>query len=167
VANITILAEIALVMMVIVAILVRRMLWGRKFELVGADPRAGRAAGLPATHHQVSSYMVAGVSYALAGPRPAGFLCHPQLDTGNDFLLPSVAVVVLGAPGFGRGRGSVIATAASVLFLSQLDPALEILVGSIAIPDVIQGAIVALCILPLDSWFRRGPLRNADPGNGS
>jgi ribose/xylose/arabinose/galactoside ABC-type transport system permease subunit len=45
----------------------RRSVWGREFELVGASPGAARAAGLPVARYQVASYALAGVCYALAG----------------------------------------------------------------------------------------------------
>ena len=144
VAGVTVLAIVALVAIVVVALLMRRTVWGREFELVGANPRAARAAGLPVGRFQIGSYMVAGLTYALAGALLAGYLGHPQIDAGNDYLLPSIAAVVLGGTALGGGRGSVIATAGGVLFLSQLDQMLLVLGTSQAIQYVIQGAIVAL-----------------------
>ena len=171
VGGITVLALIALVAVVIVALLMRRTVWGREFELVGANPRAARAAGLPVARYQIGSYMAAGVCYALAGALLAGFLGHPQLDAGNDYLLPSIAVVVLGGTALGGGRGSVVATAAGVLFLSQLDQVLAVLGVSTAIQDVIQGAIVALSMglrnLRFGGWLRPAARRRQRSGGGS
>jgi ribose transport system permease protein len=142
--GITILAWVALVAVLILAVVMRRSVWGREFELVGANPQAARAAGLAVRRYQISSYMLAGLCYALAGALLAGFLGHPQIDAGNDYLLPSIAVVVLGGTVLGGGRGSLIATAGGVLFLSQLDQVLLDLGVSQAVQYVIQGAIVAL-----------------------
>jgi ribose transport system permease protein len=144
VASVTVLAIVALVVIVVVALLMRRSVWGREFELVGANPRAAGAAGLPVTRYQIGSYMVAGLTYAMAGALLAGYLGHPQIDAGNDYLLPTIAAVVLGGTALGGGRGSVIATAGGVLFLSQLDQMLLVLGTSQALQYVIQGAIVAL-----------------------
>jgi ribose transport system permease protein len=144
VVGVTSLAVVALVVVIVFAVLMRRTIWGREFELTGANPRAARAAGLPVLRYQMGSYMLAGVCYAMAGALLAGYLGHPQLDAGNDYLLPSIAVVVLGGTALGGGRGSVIATAIGVLFLSQLDQVLDVLGVSTAIQDVIQGAIIAL-----------------------
>jgi ribose transport system permease protein len=143
-AGITALALVALLATVVVALFMRRSVWGREFELVGANPRAARAAGLAVRRYQIGAYMLAGLCYALAGALLAGYLGHPQIDSGNDYLLPSIAAVVLGGTALGGGRGSVVATAGGVLFLSQLDQMLLVLGTSQAIQYVIQGVIVAL-----------------------
>jgi ribose transport system permease protein len=148
----------------------RRTVWGREFELAGANPRAGRAAGLAVRRYQIGSYMIAGLCYALAGALLAGYLGHPQIDAGNDYLLPSIAVVVLGGTALGGGRGSVIATAGGVLFLSQLDQVLLVLGVSQAIQYVIQGVIVAfgmgLRSTRLGGWHQLGLRRRSNRSDG-
>jgi ribose transport system permease protein len=137
-------AVIALGLVLIVAAYMRRSVFGRRFDLVGASPVAARATGLPVARYQLTSYVAAGACYAFAGALLAGFLGSPQLFAGNDYLLPTIAAVVLGGTALGGGRGSVIATAGGVLFLSQLEQVVELLGASEAVQDVIQGAIVAL-----------------------
>lgn len=144
VAGITVLAVIAFVVIVVAAVVMRRSVWGREFELVGAGPPAARAAGLPVARYQTLSYALAGVCYASAGALLAGYLGRPQLDAGNEYLLPTIAAVVLGGTALGGGRGSILATGAAVLFLSQLDQLLQVLGVSQAYQDVIYGAIIAL-----------------------
>ena len=90
------------------------------------------------------SYAVAGVCYAFAGALLSGYLQSPPLLPGNEYLLPSIAAVVLGGTALGGGRGSVIATAGGVLFLSQLEQVISALGAEISVEYLIQGAIVAL-----------------------
>jgi ribose transport system permease protein len=135
---------IALVLVVAVGIWMRRSLWGRRFDLVGASPLAARAIGLPVERYQVASYAAAGACYAFAGAMLAGFLGSAQLFAGNDYLLPTIAAVVLGGTALGGGRGSVVATAAGVLFLSQLEQVVELLGATQGVQYVIQGSIVAI-----------------------
>lgn len=144
VAGIPVATLLALVFVAVVAVLLSRTLWGRWFELVGTNPRAARAAGLPVQRAQLASYVAAGACYALAGALLAGFLGRPQLFAGDDYLLPTIAAVVLGGTALGGGRASVVATAVGVLFFSQLDQLLEVLGASQAVQYCIQGAIVAL-----------------------
>ncbi len=59
-------------------------------------------------------------------------------------LLPTIAAVVLGGTALGGGRGSVIATAGGVLFLSQLEQVISALGAETSVDYIIQGAIVAL-----------------------
>jgi ribose transport system permease protein len=171
VAGIPIIAIIAAIITVIVAVYMRRSVWGREFELVGAGPRAARAAGLPVARYQMASYAIAGVCYAVAGALLAGFLGRPQLDAGNEYLLPTIAVVVLGGTALGGGRGSVIATFGGVLFFSQLDQLLAVLGVTQAVQYVIQGAIVALSMglrsVPWDSLRKVRSRNTAGPPPGS
>jgi ribose transport system permease protein len=171
VGGIPIIAIIAAVITVIVAIFMRRSVWGREFELVGAGPRAARAAGLSVTRYQIASYAIAGVCYCVAGALLAGFLGRPQLDAGNEYLLPTIAVVVLGGTALGGGRGSVIATFGGVLFYSQLDQLLAVLGATQAVQYVIQGAIVALSMglrsVPWNALRKVGSRDSAGPPPGS
>jgi ribose transport system permease protein len=166
--GITILALIAAVAVVVAAIVMRRTVWGREFELIGAAPPAGAASGLRVPRYQLAGYVIAGGCYAIAGALLAGFLGRPQLNAGNEYLLPTIAAVVLGGTALGGGRGSVIATAIGVLFLAQLTQVLQVLDVSQAYQYVIQGSIVALSMgLRSVPWSRlRGRATGGDGGSG-
>jgi ribose transport system permease protein len=165
-------AIIALALVIVVAAFMRRSAWGRRFDLAGASPLAARSAGLPVERYPLASYVAAGTCYAFAGALLAGYLGSPQLFAGNDYLLPTIAAVVLGGTALGGGRGSVIATAGGVLFLSQLDQVVELLGATQAVQYVIQGAIVALGMgLRNTPWRRllgsRAGLLGGRPAGGS
>lgn len=169
--GVTVLAVIALVAVVAVAIIMRRTVWGREFELVGASPPAGGASGLPVARYQLLSYVLAGGCYALAGALLAGFLGRPQLNAGNEYLLPTIAAVVIGGTALGGGRGSVIATGVGVLFLAQLTQLLTVLNVTTAYQYIVQGSIVALSMgLRSVPWsrIRRGSSQEGrEPAAGS
>ncbi len=144
VLGIPILAVVALIAVVVVALFIARTVWGRRFVLVGSSPLAARAAGLSVERYQLGAYAGAGLAYALAGALLSGYLQSPPLLPGNEYLLPTIAAVVLGGTALGGGRGSVIATAVGVLFLSQLEQVISALGAKKSIDYLIQGAIVAL-----------------------
>jgi ribose transport system permease protein len=144
VLGIPILAVIAVIATVIVALFIARTVWGRRFVLVGSSPLAARAAGLSVERYQLGAYAAAGLTYALAGALLSGYLLSPPLLPGNEYLLPTIAAVVLGGTALGGGRGSVIATAVGVLFLSQLEEVISALGAKTSVDYLIQGAIVAL-----------------------
>jgi ribose transport system permease protein len=144
VAGVPILAVIAVIATIIVALFIARTVWGRRFVLVGSSPLAARAAGISVERYQLGAYAGAGLSYALAGALLSGYLQSPPLLPGNEYLLPTIAAVVLGGTALGGGRGSVIATAVGVLFLSQLEQVISALGAKTSVDYLIQGAIVAL-----------------------
>jgi ribose transport system permease protein len=168
VAGVPVPTIVALGLVVVVAAYMRWSVFGRRFDLVGASPLAARAAGLPVARYQLVSYVVAGACYACAGALLAGFLGSPQLFAGNDYLLPTIAAVVLGGTALGGGRGSVVATGVGVLFLSQLEQVVELLGASQAGQDIIQGAIVALGMgLRNAPWRRLLGARTGLAGRGA
>jgi ribose transport system permease protein len=167
VAGVPVPAIVALVLLAIVAVLASRTVWGRRFELVGASPLAARAAGLSVERYQLLSYTLAGLCYAFAGALLSGFLASPPLLPGNDYLLPTIAAVVLGGTALGGGRGSVIATAGGVLFLSQLDQVIAALGAETSVDFIIQGGILAVGMglrnVPWGRLTRHSRSSNANP----
>ena len=87
----------ALALLAAVWFVMKRTVAGRRFEAIGANPLASRAIGLPVTRHQVMAYVLAQVLYCGAGLLIAGVTTQPTAFQGDSLLLPSVAVVVLGA----------------------------------------------------------------------
>jgi ribose transport system permease protein len=178
VLGIPILAVLAVVLTVLVALFISRTIWGRRFVLVGSSPLAARAAGLSVERYQLGAYAGAGLAYALAGALLSGYLQSPPLLPGNEYLLPTIAAVVLGGTALGGGRGSVIGTAVGVLFLSQLEQVISALGAKTSVEYLIQGAIVALGMglrnVPWNQILpgRRGEVDAADttshdPANGN
>jgi ribose transport system permease protein len=122
---------------VLIALAQATFLWtvsGRRFEAVGANPAAAAAAGIRVFRYLVSSYVLAGVFYAIAAILLAAFLKTPGVFIGDTYLLPSVAAVVLGGTALTGGVGNVAASAVAALFLTQLGQ----LVLSIGAPTAVQ-----------------------------
>lgn len=136
-------ALLALALVILLAALMRKTVWGRRFEAIGANPRAARTAGLPVTRYRVATYVAANLCYAAAGVLLAGFISAPSLFSGDSYLLPTIAAVVLGGTSLAGGRGSLVATAGGALFLSQLDQVVLAMGAQEAVQLLIQGLIVA------------------------
>ncbi|WP_133766922.1 ABC transporter permease [Amnibacterium kyonggiense] len=134
----------AVAALVLVIVLVRRTVPGRRFEFIGANPRAARAVGLRARLHQTSAYVWAAVLYGLAGVMIAGITAQPSAYSGDSFLLISVAVVVLGGTSLLGGRGYPVATVIGAVFLQQLVQFVLALGVSTAIQTIVQAAALAV-----------------------
>ncbi len=134
----------AVAALVLVTVLVRRTVPGRRFEFIGANPRAARAVGLRTRLHQTSAYVWAQLLYCLAGVMIAGITAQPSAYSGDNFLLISVAVVVLGGTSLLGGRGFPLATVIAAVFLQQLVQFVLALGVSTAIQTVVQAAALAV-----------------------
>jgi ribose transport system permease protein len=167
VLGVSYLVLIALALVAGVAFVLRRTTAGRRFVAIGTSAPAARAAGMPVRGYQLATYSIAAVCYGVAGVLVAGYLQTPGLSAGNNYLLPSIAAVVLGGTSLAGGSGSVLATAIGALFLTQLQqvvfgagaPAsVQLLIQSIAI-----GLGMALRSVPWRRWFggSRHPLLGA------
>lgn len=112
---------VATVAVAVVGFVIKRTVVGRRFEAVGASAVAARAAGLEPGRYQVAAYVGASLLYCGAGVLLAGIIVQPSSFQGDSYLLPSVAAVVLGGTSLLGGHGSVVASAAGALFLTQLE----------------------------------------------
>jgi ribose transport system permease protein len=135
---------IAVGVVVVTATVFRVSVLGRRFVAVGSSPAAARAAGIRVKTYEFGTYVLASLAYGAAAVLIAGYLGTPNRTVGDDFLLPTIAAVVLGGTSLAGGRGSVAATAIGALFLTQLE---QVVLGMGAPPSVqliIQGSIIAL-----------------------
>jgi ribose transport system permease protein len=95
----------------------------------------------------------------------AGFTKTPPLFLGDQYLLPTVAAVVLGGTALTGGISSIAATAVAAMFLTQLGQLLR----SVGWPDALQliaQAVVLIAVVLLRElvptlWRRRAVRRLA------
>jgi ribose transport system permease protein len=123
-------------------IITRKTTVGRRFVAVGVNPRAAEAAGVAVLKYRIGAYLASAVCFCAAGMLLAGFIGSASQTSGNDYLLPAIAAVVVGGTPFTGGRGSVVASAVAALFMAQLGqlvlalgagPAVQLLVQACAI----------------------------------
>src|SRR5690242_5627699 len=128
----------------LVAVVVKKTPIGRRFEGVGANEVAARTAGLRVRRHRTSAYVWAQLLYCLAAIMHAGIVNQPTAYEGNNYLLPTVAAVVLGGTSLLGGRGNLVATTLAALFLSQLDQFVLALGVSYATRTLVQAGALAV-----------------------
>ena len=110
----------ALATLILVALVLKKTVLGRRFEAIGASPPAARAIGLGVRRYQITAYVSAQGLYTVAGLLIAGITKEPTAFQGDPLLLPSVAVVVLGGTSLLGGRGFPVSTVIAAFFLTQL-----------------------------------------------
>jgi ribose transport system permease protein len=138
------LAIFAVILIVLIEIGMRATVLGRRFVAVGVNARAARAASLRVTSYKIATYAIAGAFYALSGVLLAGYLRVPSLLVGNNYLLPTITVVVLGGTSLHGGAGSAAATAIGAIFLVQLQQVVIGMGAPTSAQFVIQAAIILL-----------------------
>jgi len=111
---------LAVLFIVVLSIVTKRTVMGRRFVAVGVNPRTAIAAGIVAVRYQIGAYLISAVCFAVAGVLFAGYIGNASHTAGNDYLMPAIAAVVVGGTPFTGGRGSVIASGVAALFMAQL-----------------------------------------------
>ena len=135
---------LAVLVTAIVTGVVKMTAAGRRFEGVGANETAALTSGIPVRRYRGGAYVWAQVLYCLAAFLHAGIVNQPTAYEGDNYLLPSVAAVVLGGTSLLGGRGNLVATAIAALFLSQLDQFVLALGVSYSARTLVQAAALAV-----------------------
>ncbi len=152
----------------LLAVALRYTTAGRRFQAVGANPRAAWVMGIRVRSHVVFAYTAAGVLYGAAGILLAGFNKFPQLQDGVPYLLGPIAAVVIGGASFAGGRASALSTWAAAFGLTWLAQMLRVLNLSTAYQYVVYGVAIAAGMVisgdrivgALGSLLQRRPIRS-------
>lgn len=103
-------------LIVISYVLLHKTKYGRYVFLVGINKNAARYSGINHKLVTMSTYILSGMSAALAGVILTSYLGSSRPDLGAELTLPIVTAVVLGGTLITGGSGGVIGTAlASVI----------------------------------------------------
>lgn len=103
---------------------------GRRLLAVGENPRASFLSGIDNDGVVIIAYTLSGIFAAVAGILFAGFSATSFLGMGDQFVLPSIAAVVLGGTSILGGRGGYGGTVLGVIFITLLST--DLLMGNIA-----------------------------------
>ncbi len=147
VAGVPVLAWFALAIVIAVHAVLKGTRVGRRFELVGENPRSASNIGIAAPGYIISAYWLSTALAAAGGVLLAGLLRSPTLTAGNDYLLPSIAAVVLGGTALTGGRGSIVGTALGALFLAQLSQLVQTFTQATAVQNIVQALIIGVGIV--------------------
>ena len=128
----------------LVTAVVKLTVAGRRFEGVGSNGTSALTAGIRVTRHRAGAYIWAQLLYCVAALLHAGIVNQPTAYEGDNYLLPSVAAVVLGGTSLLGGRGNLVATAIAALFLSQLDQFVLALGVTYASRTLVEAAALAV-----------------------
>ena len=99
-------------------------------------------AGVNVRRTRVAAYVLCGAAAAIAGVLFAGFTGGPSLNMGSEFLLSSIAVVVIGGTNVAGGQASVLGTWSASLFLFLLLSMLNVYQVDPGLRNVITGVII-------------------------
>jgi len=111
---------IFLILVLAAFILLHCTKYGRYVFLCGINQNAAEYSGINTRMVITSTYVLAGMSAALAGVILTSYLGTAKADFGRELTLPIITAVVLGGTSITGGRGSIIGTALAVLVIGVM-----------------------------------------------
>jgi ribose transport system permease protein len=120
---------------------------GRRFQAVGANPRAAWMAGVHVRTHVVFAYLAAGTLYAAAAVLFAGVRISVDPGFGSEYLLAPIAAVVIAGASLSGGLASATSTWVAAFALTLLTQMLRILGLSTAMQFVVFGGAIIVGML--------------------
>jgi ribose transport system permease protein len=139
--------------------------YGRRVYAIGSTQRAAEISGVRVPMTLASVYVVAALFYGIGGMMLLGFSGNARLELGREYLLPSIAAVLVGGTAIKGGRGSFLGTVGGALLLTAISVDISAADLAEGWKQVLYGAIV-LATLMLARAAGLG-LRNPFAGRGS
>jgi ribose transport system permease protein len=144
-------------LIVLVTIVLVFTTFGRSIYSVGSNRVASTLSGLPVRRTVVLAYALSGLSAALGGVLLVGYSGQAYLGMGDEYLLPAIAIVVIGGTSILGGKGSYLQTVAGALLITVIESALVTVEIDQAGQDVLYGAIILfMAYLNQVAVMRRG-----------
>lgn len=127
---------------------------GRRFFATGANPEAAKMSGIKVNQIVITAYVISGFLSALAGLVLIAYTNGSDNVIGSGYLLPVMAIVVMGGTSLAGGAGSLIGTLIAALIMAVINNGMNIL----AVPGAWQKLVVGIMIISavlLDQWVRK------------
>jgi ribose transport system permease protein len=130
-----------------VAWLTRATAFGRALYAAGANPIAARLIGIAVARTVGLAYVGAALLACAGGLLLTSYIGAPSLGVGEQFMLTSIAAVVIGGTALSGGVGAVTATIGGAIFVTELSSFTTIARLSTGMQSVVQGVLIALSVL--------------------
>ncbi|MEP0522117.1 MAG: ABC transporter permease [Hyphomicrobiales bacterium] len=140
------LAIAVLILTIIMHFVLHRTYFGRSILAVGQNEKAAHLAGIPVERTRFMTYVMCAVLAAICGYFLAGFSGGAALNMGEEYLLMSIAVVVIGGTSVAGGFANLPGLWGAALFMFLLVTMLNTLGLSAGYRLILTGAIIVAVI---------------------
>lgn len=140
-------AWVTLVLAIVVWVLLERAVWGRWLLAAGQNLRAARLAGVPVQAVRAATYVAVAVFASLAGYLLSSFSGGAALNMGAEYLLMSIAVVVIGGSSIAGGNSNVPGVIGASLFMFLVVSMLNSYGAGAGVKSVLTGAIIIAIVI--------------------
>jgi ribose transport system permease protein len=140
-------AIVALILTLIGWVLLEKTVYGRWIAAIGQSTFAARMAGIPVDGTRLVTYMLCAVLAAVCGYLLASFSGGAALNMGAEYLLMSIAVVVIGGTAVAGGNSNIPGIWGASLFMFLVVSMLNTYGFGAGVRLILTGFIIIAVIL--------------------
>lgn len=144
--GVPVLALVVIGLAVVMSVVLHRTLYGRSVLAIGQSMRAAWLAGIDVERIRFATYVLSAFMAALCGFVLAGFSGGASLNMGEEYLMASIAVVVIGGTSVAGGKANVPGIWGAALFMFMLVTMLNTFGASAGIRLIMTGVIIVAVI---------------------
>jgi ribose transport system permease protein len=130
------------VLAVAAAFMLNRTRFGRYLYAVGTNPVAARLSGVPNRAVTVLTYVICGLTAAIAGCLILGYTGIASATAGDAYQLPAIAAVAVGGASILGGVGTALGVAIGAFILTAIQDLLGVVHVTQGGREILNGAIL-------------------------
>lgn len=138
---------LALVVIIVMELIMRRTRFGRSIYMVGSSRQAATLCGINMNLISVLAYTISGALSCVGGLLFIGYVGEGQLGMGEDYTMQTIAAVVIGGVSVNGGRGTFIGVALGSIVYLLMSSVLVALGLDVGVRKFFQGAILAVILV--------------------
>jgi ribose transport system permease protein len=142
IAGLPVIAIAVILLAILMHGVLTRTLYGRSVVAIGQNMRAARLAGIKVERVRAATYIMCATFAGLCGYLLAGFSGGAALNMGEEYLLSSIAVVVIGGTSVAGGFANVPGLWGAALFLFLLVTMLNTFGAGAGVRMILTGLII-------------------------
>ncbi len=139
-------AVLVLAISIVLAVILKRTVYGRSVLAVGQNDRAAWLAGINVDRTRFATYVLSAFMAGICGIVLSGFSGGAALNMGEEFLLASIATVVIGGTSVAGGRANVPGIWGAALFMYLMVTMLNTFGASAGIRLILTGVMIIAVI---------------------
>ncbi|MBN2322938.1 MAG: ABC transporter permease [Spirochaetes bacterium] len=128
------------------ALLLRRTVFGRHVYAIGGNVQAARLSGIPVDRVLVKVYIMAALMYGFAGMLYVMRFCSASPTAGEPLLMSSIGAVCIGGTSLSGGTGTVGGTVIGALIIAVLQTGLVLMGVSPFWQYIATGSVIILAV---------------------
>jgi ribose transport system permease protein len=143
-----------IILAVVMHIVLQRSRFGYRAQAMGSNPDAARLAGVPVDKTRIMVLTLMGLVAGLAGVIFLGFRGAIDPTSGDAFLLPVIAAVIIGGTPLSGGRGSIFGAVLGALIIQVVQTGILFLGIDAKWSIFVTGAVIVIAVA-IDQLVRR------------